>query len=59
MIELVGNIITVIGPAGIAYWLFADPWIAGVWAVVGLTVRWYRRHWHKPPYEGGKKNSGE
>jgi hypothetical protein len=44
MRELAGDIVTVIGPAAVAYWLLGDPWIAGLFALIGLTIRWYRRH---------------
>jgi hypothetical protein len=57
MRELAGDVLTVIGPAALAYWAFGDPLLAGLWAVVGLTIRWYRRRWNKPPYKD-EENSG-
>jgi hypothetical protein len=45
--ELAGDLITVIGPAAVAWWLFHDPYIAGVWVAVGISVRWAKRKRHE------------
>jgi hypothetical protein len=45
MKELAADIAIVIGPAAGAYYLIGDPWISALWIVVGLTARWYQRHW--------------
>jgi hypothetical protein len=58
MKELAADIAIVIGPASIVYYLFGDPWISAVWAIVGLTVRWYQRRWQQPPY-GGDEGGGD
>jgi hypothetical protein len=43
MKELAADIVIVIGPAGVVYYLIGDPWVSAVWIIVGLTVRWYQR----------------
>jgi hypothetical protein len=52
MIELAADILVVIGPAAVVYYLVGDPWISVTWSIVGLTARWYQRRWQKPPYGG-------
>jgi hypothetical protein len=44
MKELAADILIVCGPAAVAWWLLGDPWLSGLWIIVGLTVRWYQRH---------------
>jgi hypothetical protein len=53
MMELAGDILVVLGPAAVAYYLIGDPWISATWTIVGLTIRWYRRRWPRPPYRNG------
>jgi hypothetical protein len=53
MKELAADIAIVIGPASVVYYLIGDPWVSAVWIIVGLTVRWYQRHWQEPPYGNG------
>jgi hypothetical protein len=50
MKELAIDIAVVIGPAGAVYYLIGDQWVAVLWSIVGLSVRWYQRHWRHPPY---------
>jgi hypothetical protein len=51
MIELAGDLVTTLVPYGFVFATFHDPWIAGLWIAVGVTIRWYRRHWDKPPFK--------
>jgi hypothetical protein len=53
MMELAADILVVVGPAAVAYYLIGDPWISATWSIVGLTVRWYQRRWRRPPYRNG------
>jgi hypothetical protein len=53
MMELAGDILVVVGPAAVAYYLISDPWISATWSIVGLTIRWYRRRRRRPPYRNG------
>jgi hypothetical protein len=55
--EPVTDIVVVIGPAAVVYYLIGDPWISATWSIVGLTVRWYQRHWKEPPYGGDDSRS--
>jgi hypothetical protein len=48
--ELAGDILAVCCPSGFVHWLFGDPWVTFTWVVAGLVLRWYQRHWQKPPY---------
>jgi hypothetical protein len=56
VMELLGDVVVVCGPAGPVFWAFRDPWLSGLWIVVGLTVRWYQRHWARPPYNGDSEH---
>jgi hypothetical protein len=59
MKELATDIAIVLGPAAGAYYLMGDPWISALWIIVGLTVRWYQRHWQEPPYGNGDEGAGD
>jgi hypothetical protein len=59
MKELATDIAIVIGPAGVVYYLIGDPWVAVLWSIVGLSVRWYQRHWQRPLYSDGDKGGGD
>jgi hypothetical protein len=53
MMELAGDILVVVGPAAVAYYLIGDPWISVTWSIVGLTIRWHQRRSRRPPYRNG------
>jgi hypothetical protein len=55
--ELTADIVVVVGPAAVVYYLVGDPWISATWSIVGLTARWYQRRWQKPPYGGDDSRS--
>jgi hypothetical protein len=58
MKELVADLAIVIGPACVVYYLIGDPWISVLWSIVGVSIRWYQRHWQRPPYRDGDEGGG-
>jgi hypothetical protein len=59
MSELAADIVVVIGPAIVVYYLIGDPWISVVWSIVGLSLRWYQRHWRQPPNRNGNEGGDD
>jgi hypothetical protein len=59
MKELATDIAIVIGPAAVVYYLIGDPWVAVLWSIVGLSIRWYQRHWQLPPYSDSDEGGGD
>jgi hypothetical protein len=59
MKELAGDILIICGPAAFVQWAFGDPWLSGLWVVVGVTIQWYRRRWFRPPYNNGPHNDND
>jgi len=59
MKELAVDLAIVIGPASVVYCLIGDPWVAALWIVVGVSIRWYQRHWQQPPYRDGDEGGGD